>query len=413
MWGVDKMKIRWKNQAEEQQAEVFFEKGRATPENFRKLGKKRGGDCRIVVKKEGFSEEEWIQMLCNGVCSLYDGAYQFSRNGVKMLGKQKVYENRDSLCDYGDTCYTFVLEGSAQEIAALELGIDCEIYGDQKLKELGCGALLAVNQGSRREAAMVVLRYEGAPGADWTALVGKGLMFDAGGYHLKSVDGMNGMKYDMCGAAEMMEILEYLAIQKVEKNVMAVLMLAENVISPDAVKMGDVITTLAGKTVEVYNTDAEGRLVLCDGITFAQRMGARTVIDLATLTYSAQSALGDQVVALFGNDREVLRIWEETAEQTGEYYWQLPMGPIYHKMIEWSICADFANYAPGKGAGASVAACFLENFVEDGTQWIHLDMVGPSVVRKETDEMAEGASGACMSTLAAYLTGTSFRKSLY
>lgn len=451
MWGVDKMKIRWTNQAEEQQAEVFLEKGRATPENFRKLGKKRGGDCRIVVKKEGFSEEEWIQMLCNGVCSLYDGAYQFSRNGVKMLRKQKVYENRDSLCDYGDTCYTFVLEGSTQEIAAMErgellgrckghartlgnlpnnylhtedmtsyaqtlaqeLGIEWEIYGDRKLEELGCGALLAVNQGSRREAAMVVLRYESAPGADWTALVGKGLMFDAGGYHLKSVDGMNGMKYDMCGAAEMMEMLEYLAVQKVEKNVMAVLMLAENVISPDAVKMGDVITTLAGKTVEVYNVDAEGRLVLCDGITFAQRMGARTVIDLATLTYSAQSALGDQVVALFGNDREALRIWEETAEQTGEYYWQLPMGPIYHKMIEWSICADFANYAPGKGAGASVAACFLENFVEDGTQWIHLDMVGPSVVRKETDEMAEGASGACMSTLAAYLTGTSFRKSLY
>lgn len=189
MWGVDKMKIRWTNQAEEQQTEVFFEKGTATPENFRKLGKKRGGDCRIVVKKEGFSEEEWIQMLCNGVCSLYDGAYLFSRNGVKMLGKQKVYENRDSLCDYGDTCYTFVLEGSVQEIAALErgellgrckgyartlgnlpnnylhtedltfyaqtlaqeLGIDCEIYGDQKLEGLGCGALLAVNQGSRRD----------------------------------------------------------------------------------------------------------------------------------------------------------------------------------------------------------------------------------------------------------------------
>ena len=189
MWGVDKMKIRWTNQAEEQQTEVFFEKGTATPENFRKLGKKRGDDCRIVVKKEGFSEEEWIQMLCNGVCSLYDGAYLFSRNGVKMLGKQKVYENRDSLCDYGDTCYTFVLEGSAQEIAALErgellgrckgyartlgnlpnnylhtedltfyaqmlaqeLGIDCEIYGDQKLEGLGCGALLAVNQGSRRD----------------------------------------------------------------------------------------------------------------------------------------------------------------------------------------------------------------------------------------------------------------------
>lgn len=197
MWDVDKMKIRWTNQAEEAQTEVFFEKGTATPENFRRLGKKRGGDCRIAVKREGFSEEEWVQMLC----------------------KQNVYENRDVLCDYGDTCYTFVLEGTAQEIEALErgellgrckgyartlgnlpnnylhtedlasyaqtlaqeLGISCEIYGDQKLEELGCGALLAVNQGSRREAAMVVLRYEGAPGTDWTALVGKGLMFDVGG----------------------------------------------------------------------------------------------------------------------------------------------------------------------------------------------------------------------------------------
>ena len=431
------MKIRWTKQAEGEETEVFLEKGTAIPETFQKLGKKRGGDCRIAVKKEGFSEEEWTKMLCNGVCSLYDGAYQFSKSGLKSLGKQSVYENRDSLSDYGDNCYTFVLEGTEQEIAALERGealgrckgyartlgnlpnnylhtenmasyagtlakelkISCEIYGDQKLEELGCGGLLAVNQGSRREAAMVVLRYEGAPGTDWTALVGKGLMFDAGGYHLKSIDGMKGMKYDMCGAAEMLEMMEYLVTRKVRKNVMAVLMLAENVINSDAVKMGDVITTLAGKTVEVYNTDAEGRLVLCDGITFAQRMGARTVIDLATLTYSAQSALGDQVVALFGNDREALRTWKETAEVTGEHFWQLPMGPI-----EWSICADFANYAPGRGAGASVAACFLENFVEEGTRWIHLDMVGPSVVRKETDEMAEGASGACMSTLAAYLT---------
>ena len=195
------------------------------------------------------------------------------------------------------------------------------IYNVQKLEELGCGGLLAVNQGSRREAAMVVLRYEGAPGTDWTALVGKGLMFDAGGYHLKSIDGMKGMKYDMCGAAEMLEMMEYLVTRKVRKNVMAVLMLAENVINSDAVKMGDVITTLAGKTVEVYNTDAEGRLVLCDGITFAQRMGARTVIDLATLTYSAQSALGDQVVALFGNVREALRTWKETAEVTDLAGW--------------------------------------------------------------------------------------------
>ena len=116
------MKIRWTKQAEGEETEVFLEKGTAMPETFQKLGKKRGGDCRISVKKEGFSEEEWTKMLCNGVCSLYDGAYQFSKSGLKSLGKQSVYENRDSLSDYGDNCYTFVLEGTEQEIAALERG---------------------------------------------------------------------------------------------------------------------------------------------------------------------------------------------------------------------------------------------------------------------------------------------------
>lgn len=116
------MKIRWTKQAEGEETEVFLEKGTAIPETFQKLGKKRGGDCRIAVKKEGFSEEEWTKMLCNGVCSLYDGAYQFSKSGLKSLGKQSVYENRDSLSDYGDNCYTFVLEGTEQEIARWSAG---------------------------------------------------------------------------------------------------------------------------------------------------------------------------------------------------------------------------------------------------------------------------------------------------
>ena len=116
------MKIRWTKQAEGEETEVFLEKGTAMPETFQKLGKKRGGDCRISVKKEGFSEEEWPKMLCNGVCSLSDGAYQFSKSGFKRLGKQSVYDNRDSLTDYGDNCYTFLLTGTEQEIAALERG---------------------------------------------------------------------------------------------------------------------------------------------------------------------------------------------------------------------------------------------------------------------------------------------------
>lgn len=435
------MKICWSECVKEGVKSVALTKESAGGGFFRTLGKERGEDCQIIIEKDGFSEEEWVQMLWNSACGLYDGAFRFSKEGLRRLDGEMIYENREDLCDYGDTCYTFVLEGQEREVQALEqgvwmgqckgfarmlgnlpnnylhtqqmetytkrlaetCGIQWESYGDQALEDMGCGGLLAVNQGSRREAAMVVLRYEGAPGTDWVGLVGKGLLFDSGGYHLKSIDGMKGMKYDMCGAANVLETMEYLAKTGQKRNVLAVLMLAENVISPDALKMGDVITTLAGKTVEVYNTDAEGRLVLCDGITYAQKQGVKEVIDLATLTYSAHGALGDQVVALFGNDEDGLNRWRAAAEKTGEFYWQLPTGEIYHRLLEWSICADFANYAPGKGAGASVAACFLEKFIEEGTRWIHLDMVGPSVVRSETKEMAEGASGACMTTLVSYL----------
>jgi leucyl aminopeptidase len=143
--------------------------------------------------------------------------------------------------------------------------------------------------------------------------------------------------------------------------------------------------------------------VLCDGITYAQNKGARLVIDLATLTYSAQAALGDQIVGLFTNEEEMNQRWMEMAGQTGEKFWRLPLDAYYHNLLNWSICADFANYAPGKGGGASVAACFLENFIEEGTRWIHLDMVGPSVVRSQTDELAEGASGACIDTIVRFL----------
>lgn len=286
---------------------------------------------------------------------------------------------------------------------AKDCKITCRVLGDRELKELGAGGLLAVNQGSRREAAMVVLEYEGAPAEKKIGLVGKGLMFDAGGYHLKSIDGMNGMKYDMCGAAGILETMEFLAKNQVEKNLIAVLMLAENVISPDAVKMGDVITMLSGNTVEVYNTDAEGRLVLADGLTFVQRAGAEKVVDLATLTYGAQSALGDYVTALFVNQDVAEKEWKKAAALTEERFWRLPMDESYHQMLTWSQCADFANYAPGRGAAASTAASFLENFIEEGTQWVHLDMVGPSVNRSESDELVQGATGAGISTIIRYI----------
>lgn len=437
---------------------------------FRKLGKTENEGCQILVENvkplisgkkaavyRGTDPESMLELAATALC---DGAYRFSKDALRELNPQEIFEQRDRLADYGKAEFSFVIpigggqenreqrdgeqdlpmseaefmrqaeqavnrgyrkgicKGYARTLGNLpnnylhteemvtyaekladKLGISCRILGNRELEELGCGGLLAVNQGSRREAAMAVLEYQGAPEEETVALVGKGLMFDSGGYHLKSIDGMKGMKYDMCGAAGVLEAMEIHVENKVRKNLMAVLLLAENVISPDAVKMGDVVTTLAGKTVEVYNTDAEGRLVLCDGITYAQNQGASLVIDLATLTYSAQAALGDAITGLFTNDDHTCEQWMDAAGSTGEKFWRLPLDEIYHRQLEWSICADFANYAPGKGAGASVAACFLEKFVRENTRWVHLDMVGPSVVRSETDEMAEGASGVCIDTI--------------
>jgi leucyl aminopeptidase len=411
---------------------------------FRKIGKqKREGGQIVIEPSNGRKIEEFLELAATALC---DGAYRFDKNALRHLNSWEVFESRDQLADYGDGEFIFVLsseedeekikqavcrgyqqgicKGYARTLGNLpnnylhtedmvtytqklagSLGISCQVFKDKELTDMGFGGLLTVNQGSSREAAALVLIYEGAPEGEMTALVGKGLMFDAGGYHLKSIDGMKGMKYDMCGAAGILEALEILVRSHAPRNLMAVLLLAENVINADAVKMGDVITTLAGKTVEIYNTDAEGRLVLCDGITYAQNKGARLVIDLATLTYSAQAALGDQIVGLFTNEEEMNQRWMEMAGQTGEKFWRLPLDAYYHNLLNWSICADFANYAPGKGGGASVAACFLENFIEEGTRWIHLDMVGPSVVRSQTDELAEGASGACIDTIVRFLLG--------
>lgn len=408
---------------------------------FRKLGKKRGESCQIRLVSE--KTEDSKHLLESAVCALYDGAYQFRKETLKKLDRNSIYEMRDLLTDFGETEYTFITEQISEEegMEQIQRGIclgkakgyarmlgdlpnnylhteemvtyaekvakdckmTCRVLGDRELKEMGAGGILAVNQGSRREAAMVVLEYEGACGEEKIGLVGKGLMFDAGGYHLKSIDGMNGMKYDMCGAAGILETMEFLAKNQVKKNLIAVLMLAENVISPDAVKMGDVLTMLSGNTVEIYNTDAEGRLVLADGLTFVQRAGADKVVDLATLTYGAQSALGDATIALFVNQDVVEEEWKKAAKLTEERFWRLPVDESYHQMLAWSQCADFANYAPGRGAAESTAASFLENFIEEGTQWVHLDMVGPSVNRSESDELTQGATGAGISTIIHYV----------
>lgn len=393
-----------------------------------KLGIKREGVTVVRVEGEDPSAAAMALM------GYFHGAYRFSKAVLKKL-EGSVFAARDSLCDYGEgtlviDCDADVYDslGSAALIARCEgyartlgnlpnnylhvaqmekyltdmadaCGLKVRVLGNAELAELGCGGILAVNQGSSAEAKLVVLEHSAGEGAP-IALVGKGVMFDAGGYHLKDINGMNGMKFDMCGAANVAETMEYIARSKSDRSVIALLPLVENVISPDAVKMGDVITTLSGKTVEVYNTDAEGRLILCDALTYAQRLGAKKVIDLATLTYGAHGALGDDCGAYFCNDEAVARSFENIAAKTGELVWRLPLAERYHEALKWSEVADIANYAPGFGAAASTAACFLEEFIEEGTQWVHIDAVGPSSRRGGSASECKGATGYGLRMLA-------------
>ena len=394
-----------------------------------KLGMKREGIA--VVRAEGENADSAAAMALMGY---FHGAYRFSKAGLKKLGGN-VYAMRDCLCDYGSgelviDCDSDIYDalGRAAIIARCEVyarmlgnlpnnylhtadmekyltdmadacGLQARVLGNAELIELGCGGILAVNQGSSTEAKLVVLEHRVNDG-DPIALVGKGVMFDAGGYHLKNLDGMNGMKFDMCGAANVAQAMEYVARSKSEKNVIALMPLVENVISPDAVKMGDVITTLSGKTVEVYNTDAEGRLILCDALTYAQQLGAKQVVDLATLTYGAQGALGDDCGAYFCNHETVARSFENIAAKTGELVWRLPLGERYHAALKWSEVANLANYAPGYGAAASTAACFLEEFIEEGTKWVHIDVVGPASRRGGSAIECKGATGYGLKMLA-------------
>lgn len=406
---------------------------------YRRLGHGLTADCQIDLDSvfSGGDRDAQVRLL---VEAMMQGGYFFGKKALKECAETGIYEVRDALACYPDhtvylvsavniqetaddarllgTCMGYArmlgdLPGNylhteefasyAEEIAR-NTASGLQILGDAELKQMHCGGILGVNQASDREAKLIVLAHDKGQEESRTALVGKGILFDSGGYHLKSIDGMEGMKYDMCGAADALSLFEYLAAGGKELNVTAVIPIAENVLSPEGLKMGDVIETMSGKTVEVYNTDAEGRLLLCDALTFACTCtGADTVLDLATLTYSCRNALGDGTVGLFSNHDALCRRLAAAAELSGEKLWRLPLDEIYHEQLKWSKTADLANYVPKKGGGASIAACFLEEFITCGMAWAHFDLAGPAVLTKDTEESQAGATGTIISTAAAYL----------
>ena len=264
--------------------------------------------------------------------------------------------------------------------------IEYTILNKSALEEMKAGGILSVNQGSHIPAYMIVLKYTHNGNAPHKAVIGKGITFDSGGYNLKS--NSYGMKYDMCGGADVLGIMKILAGIQAKTNVYGIIPVTENLVNGKAYKPQDVITTLSGKTVEVVSTDAEGRLILCDAITYAQRLGASHLIDLGTLT---GPALGDVYTAVFANDDVYYQEFEQAMKAADEKGWRLPMDEEYLEKLQ-SNSADFKNGPMTFGGEASGAACLLNEFVEDGNKWIHLDIAA-------TAKTPDGATGAMIRSI--------------
>lgn len=279
------------------------------------------------------------------------------------------------------------------ENLAKEYGLECTILDKDGLEEMKAGGILSVNLGSHVPAYMICLKYTNAT-TPYTAVIGKGLTFDSGGYNLKG--NSYGMKYDMCGGADVLGIMKILAATKAKVNVYGIIPTTENLVSDKAYKPQDVITTLSGKTVEIVSTDAEGRLILCDAITYAQQLGATRLIDLATLTGACVAALGDLYTGVFSNSDAYYQEFMNAVLECDEKAWRLPMDPEYFKKLE-STSADFKNSVGKPGAGACIAANFLEAFVEEGIEWIHLDVAGTA------DNNGTAATAAMVRSVAYFL----------
>ena len=298
------------------------------------------------------------------------------------------------------------LAARVQELAS-ETGLRCTILDEKELTEMGAGAIVAVGQGSVTPSRLIVLEYQPPAGSEASpvALVGKAITFDTGGYSIKSTDGMVGMKYDKCGAMAVLGAIVAAARLKINTPVVAVLAAAENMVSEAAFRPNDILKTLSGKTVEIISTDAEGRLVLCDALAYAQQQfKPRAMINLATLTGGVVVALGSTRAGLFSNSDELSQALFNVGEQVHERLWRLPLDDEYFELLK-SEDADFKNSAGLRKAHPIVGGIFLKQFVSDETPWAHLDIAGVSDWDREMPYCPKGASGFGVRLLIEYLRG--------
>ena len=290
-----------------------------------------------------------------------------------------------------------LLAGAAQALAGKKSPVRCEVLGPKEVAKLGMGAFQAVARGSEEALRFIVLEYRGGPKSQPpVALIGKGITFDSGGISLKPAADMDEMKFDMSGAASVLGVFRALSDLKPKVNVVGLIPACENLPDGRAVKPGDVVTSMSGQTIEILNTDAEGRLVLCDALTYARRFKPRAMVDIATLTGACVIALGGVRSGMFSTDDALAGALEQAGNTSGDLCWRMPLDDDYAEGLKTNF-ADMANVA-GRAAGAVTAAKFLQKFVGD-TPWAHLDIAGTAWLSGK----AKGSTGRPVGLLLQYL----------
>ncbi len=298
----------------------------------------------------------------------------------------------------GNICTPTYLAEQAIKLGEENDALEVTILDEDEMAQLGMHCLLSVGNGSEQPSKLIVMHYKGAEDADAKnhVLVGKGITFDTGGISLKPGAAMDEMKFDMCGAASVIGAMTALCEMHLDLNVVGIVAAAENMPSGHATKPGDIVTTMSGQTVEILNTDAEGRLVLCDALTYAERFEPETVVDVATLTGACIVALGHQATGLLSNDDDLANSLLQAGEQAADKAWRLPLWDEYQEQLD-SNFADIANIG-GPPAGTITAACFLSRFTKS-YRWAHLDIAGVAWAKGKE----KGATGRCVPLLAQHL----------
>jgi len=288
------------------------------------------------------------------------------------------------------------MEIAARKVAE-ETGMEIEVLGPAEMKALGMNALLAVAQGSKAEPRLIVLKYNGAGDAPYSAYVGKGITFDSGGISIKPSDGMEEMKDDMTGAGDVLGAMRAIALLKKKCNIYGIMSCAENMPGGNAQRPGDIVKAANGKTIEVLNTDAEGRMVLADAVWYASHIGAQTIIDIATLTGAVIIALGTETSGIVSNNDDLVAKIIKAGKFSGENYWQLPSLPECKKAIKSDV-ADLKNSA-GRAGGVITGGLFIGSFVKEGLPWAHIDIGGTSTATATDGFIVKGCTGFGTMTL--------------